>query len=67
MTLIEKYQVSLSSMPEPGGNGCHPALLGTANLGILAGLDQEAIFSDIRQAATIRSLIMQLLKSEVEK
>jgi hypothetical protein len=45
---LSKYRNRLSCIPTPGGNGCHPALLGTANLGILAGLAAEQIFSDIR-------------------
>ncbi len=44
------YQHKLATLPKPGGNGCHSALLGVANLGIMAGLSQERILSDIRQS-----------------
>lgn len=44
------YQKRLESIPAPGGNGCHPALLGTANLGIMARLTPEQMFADLRQA-----------------
>jgi hypothetical protein len=43
-----KYQDRLSSIPPPGGNGCHLDLLGIANLGVIAGLNADAIFHDLR-------------------
>jgi hypothetical protein len=45
--LFERYLSRLRSIP-PSGQGCHPALLGVANLGILAGLTAEQIFTDLR-------------------
>lgn len=50
MSLAERYQDKLASIPEPGGNGCHPSLLGVANLGVLQGLDPAVIHSDIRRS-----------------
>lgn len=43
-----KYNTALKSIPAPGGNGCHTALLGVANHGVMAGLADEQIFNDIR-------------------
>jgi len=48
MTLSERYAERLDSIPNPGGNGCHPALLGAANLGARLDLDPEQIHQDIR-------------------
>jgi hypothetical protein len=48
--IVERYQIALQSIPAPGGNGCHPALLGAANLGIIAGKEPHEIHSDLRQA-----------------
>ena len=42
------YTKRLQSIPAPGGGGCHTAILGVANLGILSGLNAETIFQDIR-------------------
>ncbi len=47
--ILEKYRKRLSLIPAPGGNGCHPALLGAANLGVMAGLSADQIFRDIRE------------------
>lgn len=47
---LSKYQEHLASLPAPGGNGCHVALLGVANQGISAGLPSDEIFADIRAA-----------------
>lgn len=47
---LKKYKERLSEIPAPGGNGCHPALLGVANHGVMAGLSREQIFNDLRQA-----------------
>jgi hypothetical protein len=44
----ERYTTALYRIPAPG-QGCHAALLGVANLGIIAGLDGERIFQDIRE------------------
>jgi hypothetical protein len=43
-----RYQDTLLKIPSPGC-GCHPSLLGVANLAVKAGLDSEQIFQDIRQ------------------
>lgn len=50
MTANDRYNSALNSIPAPGGNGCHPALLGVANLGAIAGIEPARIFSDIRNA-----------------
>lgn len=50
MKNLKRYIEALRCIPPPGGNGCHQALLGAANLGIIAGLDPEQIHADIRQA-----------------
>jgi len=46
-SLVDRYQTALDSIPPPGGNGCHPALLGVANLGLYAGRCPEEVYSDI--------------------
>jgi len=45
----EKYQAALHSLPESGGGGCHSALLSVANLGVIAELSRNEIFTDLRQ------------------
>lgn len=45
--ILRKYRARLVSIPAPGGNGCHPALLAIANLGFIAGLSADKIFLDI--------------------
>lgn len=50
MSMQEKYEQALKSIPAPGGAGCHVALLGAANLGALAGINESQIFRDIRGA-----------------
>lgn len=52
MNLTEHYIDALNRIPAPGA-GCHPALLGVANLGILAGMPAENLFQDIRQAIPV--------------
>jgi hypothetical protein len=47
MTIHEKYIEKLNGMPTPG-KGCHPSLLGAANLGLLAGIPGDEVFSHIR-------------------
>lgn len=47
--LLTRYQKKLGMIPPPGC-GCHPALLGVANLGIMAGLPEQKVFEDIRAA-----------------
>jgi len=43
------YEEALRSIPAPG-TGCHPFLLTVANIGVLSGLDDERIVSDIMAA-----------------
>jgi hypothetical protein len=45
---LELYQEKLHNMPEPGGNGCHPALQSVANHGRMAGLNKEQIITDLQ-------------------
>jgi hypothetical protein len=47
MTIHGKYIEKLNNMPAPG-TGCHPSLLSAANLGVLADIPPEEIFSEIR-------------------
>jgi len=47
--LIEKYETALRTIPAPG-TGCHGALLGVANLGIMAGVRERDLLADIRAA-----------------
>jgi hypothetical protein len=47
MDLILRYHEVLNHIPPPG-RGCHVSLLSVANRGVLAGLDGEKIFADIR-------------------
>lgn len=50
MTMNEsRYAEALKSIPAPG-NGCHPALLGVANLGILAGRDPQELMAEIQRS-----------------
>lgn len=49
MSRAEKYKSALAAIPQPG-MGCHTALLGAANSGIMAGLSDGQIFEDIREA-----------------
>jgi hypothetical protein len=48
MSLPARYNEALRNVPAPGGGGCHGAILGCANLGVLAGIPSEAIFQDLR-------------------
>lgn len=45
---IDKYQKRLLEIPLPGGNGCHPTLLGIANLGVIGKIPPKQIFYDLR-------------------
>lgn len=47
--IINKYKEKLESLPPSGGGGCHVALLGVANLGVMAGLEDDRILEDIRE------------------
>jgi hypothetical protein len=48
MNLLDRYQEALRNIPPPGC-GCHTAILGIANLGVLSGLVAETIFQDLRR------------------
>lgn len=47
--VLDHYNDALHSIPAPGA-GCHPSLLGVANLGVRANLDPEQIFNDIQRS-----------------
>lgn len=49
---MQRYEEALRNLPPSGGDGCHSALLGVANLGFFAGLTGQQIFSDLR--STVR-------------
>lgn len=42
------FDAVLSSLPKPGGNGYHTAILGAANVGIRCGYDPHAVAAEIR-------------------
>jgi hypothetical protein len=44
---MKRFLTACSNIPATG-RGCHPALLGVANLGVDAGLDDTEIFNNIR-------------------
>ena len=47
----DRYQKALAEIPAPGtGNGCHRAILGVANLAVLAGRTDDEAFAEIRNA-----------------
>ena len=52
--MLNRYLNALLNLPAPG-SGCHTAILGVANLGVLAGLDPEMIFRDIRRSIPLGS------------
>lgn len=45
--MFDRYRGAVSHIP-PSGEGYNLAILGAANLGVMAGVDPETIFSDIR-------------------
>ena len=45
----DRYKRKLSKVPPSGGGGCHPALLGVASLGMMAGYTEERVFMDLRR------------------
>ena len=45
--LEAKFEEALRGIPRPGGNGCHPALLGAANYGAMAGYTEDEIVQRI--------------------
>jgi hypothetical protein len=51
------YLDRLQTIPAPG-DGCHPDILGIANLGFMAELPRETIFSDIRASIPAGSRIV---------
>jgi len=64
MNLHGKYSEKLHNMPAPG-TGCHHSLLGAANYGIMAGVPQEDIFSDLR--ASIPAGTRKVHDKEIEE
>jgi hypothetical protein len=44
----KRFQDKLQAMPAPGGNGCHNSLLGAATVGVMCGLSDSEIASEIR-------------------
>ncbi len=44
----DAFEAALHTLPCPGGNGYHTALLGVANRGIIAGVDPAELFRLIR-------------------
>jgi len=44
---MQRYEDALRTIPRPG-TGCHAALLGVANRGVIAGLSESEIVADIR-------------------
>lgn len=46
---MKQFLEACAKIPAPG-QGCHPAILGAANYGIMAGLSDTEIFAGIRQA-----------------
>lgn len=44
-----RYHEALKNIPPPG-NGCHPSLLSAANLGVMAGINPDQLYDDIRGA-----------------
>ncbi len=48
-SIIDKFNFELQNIPAPG-NGCHPALLRIANLGVLSRIEPEQLHQLIRAA-----------------
>lgn len=48
MSAAAQYEEALANLPASGGGGCHAALLGVANLGVIAGVAPEQCASDLR-------------------
>ena len=48
MSPQQKYEAALENIPPSGGGGCHAALLGVANHGVHAGLEDQQILDDLR-------------------
>ena len=49
LTQQENYIVRLYQLPPPG-KGCHTAMMGVADCGLMARVDPETIFEDIRRS-----------------
>jgi hypothetical protein len=48
-TLETRYTEALRKLPSPGA-GCHGALMGVANLGVMNGLSESVLLGDIRSS-----------------
>lgn len=48
--LTHRYKDALQNMPSPGGGGCHASLLGAATLGVMIGLTNGQLLTDIYTA-----------------
>jgi hypothetical protein len=48
MPALDRYQLNLQNA-RPPGTGCHGWIMSTANFGIMAGKDPDAIFTDLRK------------------
>ena len=60
---LQRYRAALLSLPAPG-DGCHTALLGAANHGVMAGLDDGQIFADL--AGCISAGTRRIAPREIE-
>jgi hypothetical protein len=47
---LDRFNDAVATLPASGGGGLHGALLGAANLGVIAGLSDAEIFSALRSA-----------------
>jgi len=54
-----KFLQKLQSIPAPGGNGCHTALLGAANLGVMCGYSRHEVFNEIRRFIPLGTRVVQ--------
>jgi len=65
---VERYRDALATIPPPG-QGCHPALLRVANLGIAAGIGAETVVAEIRSAIPegTRRVTVREIRATVDK
>jgi hypothetical protein len=63
---LARYERVLRSLPARGG-GCHPALLGAANIGAALGLGRMQVFDDLRRARPEANVPNREIKDAVEK
>ncbi|MGE4579284.1 MAG: hypothetical protein AB7F21_07065 [Desulfuromonadales bacterium] len=65
--LLKRYFDALLTLPPSGGGGCHQALLGVANFGVMAGLEDEQILTDIREYVddTLRAVSDQEIREAI--